>query len=139
MINSYRIRYVLESIIEHILRVCFFWTSSEIEFGTMVMNFHNFLCVLLYSSYIFIRLFRVQIIIIYIGFFISSIIWTQHLIFKECLLSRIEKRILKKDCSLMASLNLPQSNTHSKNIMFLLSSILLLLMGLELMGRLINS
>ena len=142
MLDRRRLRALIETIVENLLRIIFFWCESEKEFGEWVIRLHYGIWITLLSVFIVMRIVTIPFIIICAMFLLSCIMWTQHLVLGVCLLSSIQKRVLGRQCKLINPLlelfDIPVSRESIKGVTILLSTIFVSLMILEISNRLIS-
>ena len=131
------LREYLESTTERTLRALFFWTSSDDEFGHMVIVFHYWVWGFLIGSYISMRFCKLPPVFVYGLFFILSAIWAHHITLGVCLLSSIQKRVLGRECEMVTPVlrqfNIPVTDEVVSGTMVLFSSLFLLLMFIEVL------
>ena len=86
-------RAIIEPTLEKMLRSLFFWTTSEKEFGKMVVLLHILLFWTFHSTVVMVNIINVPTILI-IGILILALtILAQHYFLGVCVLSSIEKRV----------------------------------------------
>ena len=124
-----------EAVLEAILRTCFFWTTTDAEFGEMVLAIHNIILALLFGWYLSVRIFSLPPVFVYGLLFAASIGWTQHLLLGVCLLSSIQKRMLGTKYAAMTHLlnvfGIPDTPETSRGVLLLLSCMIMILIGIE--------
>jgi hypothetical protein len=86
-------RAIIEPTLEKMLRSLFFWTTSEKEFGKMVVLLHILLFWTFHSTVVMVNIINVPTILI-IGILILALtVLAQHYFLGVCVLSSIEKRV----------------------------------------------
>jgi len=87
------IRIVIEPAVEKILRTLFFWTTSEKEFGEMLIYLHLSLMWFVIVVVVVLNLIRLPSLLTGILILVVCIILGQHYLLGVCILSCIEKRV----------------------------------------------
>jgi len=143
MIERRELIAVLETGLEKLLRICFFWIRTDEEFVWYVDLLHISVLIALYALCICIRLFDLPSIVIYGLFFVLSVIWAQHIALGTCLLTHMKKRIAGKKFKLLTELlnvfGIPETRETLRGMTNMCSSLLVGLVFLELLRRWINS
>lgn len=136
------IRRQLEPLVEKVLHTLFFWTTSEKEFGTMVIYLHLFFVFTIAATLLTTFLFRVPTSVILTVIIIFGLIVFQHWLIGICLFSSIEKRVNGSAYPIMDPVlhlfNIPVSKESRIGVTGLLISFTLLILLLQLVRSWIN-
>ena len=136
------IRRQIEPLVEKVLRTLFFWTTSEKEFGTLIIYLHLFFVFIIAATLLMTFLFRVPVSVILTVIIIFGLIVIQHIILGICLFSSIEKRVNGAPYPIMEPVlrlfNIPISKESRIGVTALLISFTLLILLLQLLRTWIN-
>lgn len=136
------IRRQIEPLVEKVLRTLFFWTTSEKEFGNMVIYTHLLFVFIIAATLLMTFLFRVPTSVILTVITIFGLIVIQHWLIGICLFSSIEKRTIGSPYPIMDPVlhlfNIPISKESRIGVTALLISFTLLILLLQLVRSWIN-
>jgi len=125
--------------IENILRYLFFWESDDKKIGMMIQLLHHAFIYGMILWYIYLHTFSDSYLQFVVYSFIFFLIWIQHLFCKACLIYNIEVKLIGNHPNFIDNIlhifHITPSNDVSNGVLLLVSSLIMGMLGFELLFR----
>lgn len=137
------LREKIVDICEIIFRKSYSWlTKDEVGLGSILQTIHMFgmytLVMLIIVSNIIYPVFWFQCFV----FSILFLIWLQHITFRECVITLLERRLIRSDYPVVVDgilhyLNMDITDTNRMGITIILTTVSVIILGLNLISRIV--
>lgn len=140
--STLRIQTFLVVLLESIVRKLFFWETDPARIGKLIRWIHHTGAIIL-GMLIFLNHTIYQSYILFIGlYFFMFLIWAHHIITGGCIISKLEQRLIGDEASfidpILEVFHIPITPESSSGLVLLTSSLIFMMLTLELMSRTIS-
>ena len=128
--------------IEIILRYIFFWESDDKKIGIMIQLMHHAFVYGIILWYLYLHTFSDSYLQYVLFCFIFFLIWVQHLFCRDCLVFKIEQKLIGKYPSIIDNVlyifHITPTDEISNGVLLLVSSLIMAMLAFELLSRTIS-
>jgi hypothetical protein len=140
--STLRIQTFLVVLLESIVRKLFFWETDSARIGKLIRWIHHTGAIVL-GMLIFLNHTLYQSYILFLGlYFFMFIVWAHHIITGGCIISKLEQRLIGDEASfidpILEVFHIPITPESSSGLVLLSSSLIFMMLTLELMSRTIS-
>jgi hypothetical protein len=140
--STLRIQTFLVVLLESIVRKLFFWETDSARIGKLIRWIHHTGAIIL-GMLIFLNHTLYQSYILFLGlYFFMFIVWAHHIITGGCIISKLEQRLIGDEASfidpILEVFHIPITPESSSGLVLLSSSLIFMMLTLELMSRTIS-
>lgn len=140
--STLQIQAFLLVFLETIVKKLFFWETDPVRIGKLIRWIHHTVSIIL-GMLIFLNhtIYQSYMLFICLYFFVFFI-WAQHIITGGCIISKLEQRLISDESSfidpILEAFHIPVSSESTSGLVVLSSSIIFMMLTLELMSRTIS-
>jgi hypothetical protein len=140
--STLRIQTFLVVLLESIVRKLFFWETDSARIGKLIRWIHHTGAIVL-GMLIFLNHTVYQSYMLFLGLYLFMfIVWAHHIITGGCIISKLEQRLIGDESSfidpILEAFHIPITPESSSGLVLLSSSLIFMMLTLELMSRTIS-
>lgn len=140
--STLRIQTFLVVFLETLVRKLFFWETDAARIGKFIRWIHH-TGAIIFGMLIFLNHTIYQSYILFIALYIFMfLIWAHHILTGGCIISKLEQKLIGDDSSftdpILDFFHIPVTNDSSSGLVLLISSLIFMMLTLELMSRTIS-
>lgn len=129
----------IQNATEFIMRKLFFWEEDDKRLGILVRFLHHGIVFTMIAWYIILHTLVPSYFLFLVFYGAMFVIWLHHIIVKDCVLNKIEKKFIGEDkCfvdQLMEAFNIPITSESTAGLVILGSSLIFIMLTFELLAR----
>ena len=140
--STLRIQTFLVVLLESIVKKLFFWESDSARIGKLIRWIHHTGAIIL-AMLIFLNHTIYQSYVLFVGlYFFMFLVWAHHIITGGCIISKLEQKLIGDEASfvdpILEVFHIPITPESSSGLVLLTSSLIFMMLTLEMMSRTIS-
>jgi len=134
-----RLYNILFHIVETVLLKLFFWETEPARIGKLIRFLHHGVLYILGALLVFNHVVYQNYLLFLVLYICCSIIWIQHIVTWDCLVSSIEAKFIGDSVGfldpILEAMHIPVTKETSTGVMILGSTLVITMLTLELISR----